>query len=445
MLGPDRMKQIARRVLAHSTAEQTEVLMLSEDTKLTRFANSRIHQNVAERNVEVRVRAVSRKKVGVASINDLSDAALQRVVENALEIALLQPENPDFHSLPEPRRVAEVDAFVQATADCTAQQRAQAVSTICKLSAKNGLIASGAFATSTSEVAVSNSLGIFAYAPATLSDLTTVIMSNDSSGYAGMTSSDVREIDPAQVARQAVNKALHSRNPQPIEPGEYTVILEEYAVAELLSYLAFLGFSALAVQEGRSFMANKFGQHITGENISIWDDGLDKTGLPVAFDFEGVPKQRVDLITDGVAKTVVYDSYAANKEGKQSTGHALPAPNPYGPLPGNLFMKPGQHSKEQMLASVERGLWVTRFHYVNPVHPLKTILTGMTRDGTFLIEKGQLKRAAKNLRFTQNILEALSAVQMISEDTKLTRGFYGGVRVPALLISRFTFSGATEF
>lgn len=445
LLGPERMRQIAQRVLSYSHAEQTEVVLMSGETELTRFANSRIHQNVSERNVQVRVRAVSGKKVGVASINDLSNAALRQVTENALQIALLQPENPDFHSLPAPKPLPQVDAFVQATADCTPQQRAEAVSTICKLCRGNGLVASGAFTTSASEIAVSNSLGVFAYAPNTYADLTTVIMSDDSSGYSSMTSLDVREINAEQIAHEAIDKALRSRNPQAVEPGEYAVILEEYAVDEMISYLAFLGFSALAVQEGRSFMANKFGQPITGDNISIWDDGLDKSGLPMPFDFEGMPKQRVDLIAHGVANAVVYDSYTANKEGKESTGHALPAPNPYGPFPGNLFMAAGQASKEQMLASIERGLWVTRFHYVNPVHPLKTVLTGMTRDGTFLIEKGEITRGVKNLRFTQSVLEALSAVQMIGAQTKLHGGFFGGIRVPALCIGRFAFTGVTKF
>ena len=445
LLGLEKMKEITQCVLAHSRADQTEVLLLGGETELTRFANSRIHQNVSERNVQVRVRAVSGKKVGVASINDLGDAALRKVVENALQIALLQPENPDFHSLPTPKPLPRADAFVQATADCTPEQRARAVAILCQLAKENGLTASGAFTTSTTEIAIANSLGVFAYAPCTYADLTTVIMADDSSGYASATSLDAREIDAEQLARVAVDKAVHSRNPQAIEPGQYTVILEEDAVAEMLSYLSFMGFGALAVQEARSFMANKFGQRITGENISIWDDGLDPSGLPFPFDFEGMPKQRVDLIEKGIAKAVVYDSYTANKEGKDTTGHALPAPNPYGPLPGNLFMAPGTSTKQQMLASIERGLWVTRFHYVNPVHPLKTILTGMTRDGTFLIEKGEITKPAKNLRFTQSVLEALSAVRMIGAETRLHGAFFGGVRVPALCIDGFTFTGVTEF
>jgi predicted Zn-dependent protease len=391
LLGPERIREITQRILDCSTADQTEVVVLAGESELTRFASSRIHQNVAERNVQVRVRVVTGTKVGVASSNDLSDAALRQVAASALLIARLRPENPDFHSLPAPHAVPEVAAYITETARCTPERRAQAVSEICRRSQENGLLASGAFTTSSSEIAVGNSLGVFAYAPSTYADLSTVIMSNDSSGFAGSTSTDVGAIDAQQVAREAIDKALRSRGPQSIAPGEYTVILEEEAVSEVLSYLAYLGFGASAMQEGRSFMAGHLGERITGENISIWDDGLDPSGLPCSFDLEGVPKQHVDLITRGVAHAVVYDSYTAQREGKQSTGHALPAPNPMGPLPGNLFLATGQATKQQMLASMDRGLWVTRFHYVNPVHPLKAVLTGMTRDGTFLIEHGEIR------------------------------------------------------
>jgi PmbA protein len=445
MLGPESMKEIIQHILSHSAADQTEVLLSAQESALTRFANSYIHQNVAERNVEVRVRAVFGKRVGVASANDMSDLMLDRVCDRAMEIARLQPENPDFFSLPSPHPIDNVDAFVQATADCTPERRAKAVATICQLAKDNGLTASGSFSTSTAEMAVGNSLGVIAYAPSTQADLTAVIMSNGSSGYGNRTSLDIDEIQAEQVGREAVDKALRSRNPRPVTPGEYTVILEPYAVATLLSYLAYLGFGALAVQEGRSFMAGKFGQRITGENIFIWDDGQDATGFPTAFDFEGMPKKRVDLISAGVAQAVVYDSYTANKQGQPSTGHALPAPNAYGPQPGNLLMRSGQASIEQMLSGIDRGLWVTRFHYVNPVHPLKTILTGMTRDGTFWIENGEIQHGTKNLRFTQNVLEALSSVDMISQITGLSGGFFGAVRAPALRVSRFTFTGATEF
>jgi predicted Zn-dependent protease len=421
------------------------VVLLAGKTSLTRFANSRIHQNVIEHNTQIRVRAVSGKKVGVASTNNLSEDAIDEVTRSALRVALLQPDNPDFVSLPEPKPLPMGNGFAQTTADCTPQHRAEGVSVICRLAGEDGLVASGAYTTSTLHMAVANSLGLFAYAPTSFSDLTTVIMSDDSSGYASATDLDVTALSPEEVAREAIDKAIRSRHPQPIDAGEYTVILEGHAVGILLTYLSYLGFGALAMQENRSFMAGQLGKQITGSNVTIWDDGLDASGLPVPFDFEGMPKQRVDLINDGVANAVVYDSYTARREARESTGHALPAPNTYGPLPGNLFMKAGRHTKDEMLAAVDRGVWVTRFHYVNPLHPLKTVLTGMTRDGTFLIENGALCSGIKNLRFTQNILEALSRVRMIGNATRLGRSFFGGIRVPALLIDGFTFSGVTEF
>jgi PmbA protein len=221
------------------------------------------------------------------------------------------------------------------------------------------------------------------------------------------------------------------------------VVLEEAAVAEMLDYVGFIGFSALAVQEGRSFM--RLGEQITGANISIYDDGYDPRGFPMAFDFEGVPKRRVDLIKDGVAHAVVYDSYTAGREpGRQSTGHALPAPNTYGPLPLNLVLAPGRTPKADLIKGIKRGLWVTRFHYVNIVHPLQTVLTGMTRDGTFLIEDGVITRPVKNLRFTQSVLDALRHAEP-ADTLKLQKSFFGGTLAPALRIEGFNFSSATEF
>jgi predicted Zn-dependent protease len=281
-----------------------------------------------------------------------------------------------------------------------------------------------------------------------MAHILTVAMGEDSSGYGSAAAMDVRALDPEAVGREAVDKALRSRNPTAIEPGAYTVILEAEAVADMLTTLGFLGLGALAVQEGHSFMNGRFGDRIAGENITIWDDGHDWRGVPMPFDCEGVPKQRVMLIENGVARGVVYDSFTAGREpGKTSTGHSLPAPNTSGPLPLNLFMAPGGATVEQMLASTQRGIWVTRFHYTNTVHPVQTVLTGMTRDGTFLIENGQLARPLKNLRFTQSILEAFGRAEMLGSELKLIvddwDGF--GVCVPAAKIRDFRFTGTTEF
>ncbi|MCK5584833.1 TldD/PmbA family protein, partial [Candidatus Bipolaricaulota bacterium] len=228
----------------------------------------------------------------------------------------------------------------------------------------------------------------------------------------------------------------------------YTVILEEDAVATMMFFLGILGMGALSMQESRSFMSGRIGEKVTGDNITIWDDGFDPRGVVLPFDYEGVPKQKVMLIEDGVARGVVYDSATAHLEpGKVSTGHGLPAPNTMGPIPINLLMKPGSATKEEMIASTEKGIWVTRFHYVNPVHPVKAILTGMTRDGTFLIENGKITRPLKNLRFTQSILEAFANAEMLSQDLKMIKMGFGnfGTCAPAAKINGFTFTGATEF
>jgi len=448
LLGKERLVQIAQHVLGLSSADQTEVLIESSDEQLTRFAANSIHQNVSETDVTLRVRAVFGRKVGVASGNDLSDGALQQLVESAETVARLQQDNPDFRSLPVPRSIQEQDAYVEATAACTPERRAQTVATICALATEHGLQAAGAYSTSADELLVTNSLDVSAYHRRTIGRIMTVMMGETSSGYADQTALDVTELDPEEVGRTAVDKALRGQNPTEIEPGTYTVILEEDAVASMISTLGYLGLGALSVQEGRSFMNGRFGQPVTGNQITIWDDGHDPRGIIEPFDYEGVPKQRVTLIEEGIARAVVYDSFTAGREeGKTSTGHSLPAPNTIGPLPRNLFLAPGGASKEDMLASTERGVWVTRFHYTNPVHPVKAVLTGMTRDGTFLIENGEIARPLRNLRFTQGILDALAQAEMLGAELKLIKAGWGGSAtcVPALKIHGFRFTGTTEF
>jgi len=443
--GETQLKNIADRVLAMSGAEQTEVLLFASHSALTRFANSYIHQNVEDTSVEVSVRAVAGKKIGVAGTNMLSDESLRAVVERAAALAAHQRENEDFRSLPSPRPVSRVDAWAQRTAAFGPEDRAAVVAAICDAARESKVTAAGAFRTSAAEVAVANSLGVFAYHRETNADINTTIMSGDSSGYASRLSMDVDAINGKAVAAEAIDKCLRSANPISLEPGVYDVILEDYATSDILDYLAYLGFGAQPYQEKRSFMSGRLGEKVVGENVTIWDDGLSPETMPMPFDFEGVPKRRVDLITDGVAKGIVYDSYYGGKEGKESTGHALPAGATYGPLPMNLFLKPGSASVDDMLSSVERGIWVSRFWYTRPVHPLKVIVTGMTRDGTFLIEGGKITSPIKNLRFMQSYLDALSQVEMISSETRLLHGMIGVSRVPTLKVKGWTFSGATEF
>jgi len=250
---------------------------------------------------------------------------------------------------------------------------------------------------------------------------------------------DVSELDRDELTTEVIEKAQRNQNAQPVEPGVYEVVLEEYAVAEMLEFMSFMGFGALAVQEERSFM--RLGEKITGDQVSVWDDGLDRSGIPASFDFEGVPKQRVDLIKNGVASGLVYDMQTAAKERRESTGHGLPAPNTEGPFAVNLFMKPASAVKADINSDIKRGIWVTRFWYVRVVHPKASIITGMTREGTFLIENGKITRPVKDLRFTQSILEALSGTLALTRSTKLQVSEYlGASRVPAVRLKAFDFT-----
>lgn len=439
---PEEVLDLALRLVRG----EAEALYLARDAALTRFAASHIHQNVSEHDASLRVRVVDAGRSGVASTNRLDDQGIAEVVARATEICRRAAPNPDAA----PMAAAEAGCgesdlgFVAATAQAEPERRAEGARAVIAAAQSDELTASGAFSTEASTIAIANTNGLRSRHTTTQAKLLTVMTGQDrASGYAQAISTDVAAIDAAAVGAEAADKAARSAGAADLEPGAYDVILEEYAVQTVLEYLSYAGFSALAVEEGRSFM--ELGTQVMGANVSIWDDGADPTGLPTASDFEGVAKQRVGLITDGVATGLVHDSATAHRAGVFSTGHALPAPNTFGPLAWNLFMAPGSSSKEAMLASIDRGLWVTRFHYVNIVHPRKAVLTGMTKDGTFLIENGRIVRPVRNLRFTEEIPAAFSRIQAIGAETRVVGAEYSGInaRVPALRIGRFAFTGAT--
>ena len=219
------------------------------------------------------------------------------------------------------------------------------------------------------------------------------------------------------------------------------VVLEEFAASDILDFLGYAGFGAQAVQEERSFMSGKLGSRVMGSNVTIWDDPTHPTSVPRPFDAEGMPAQRVDLVVGGVAGSPVYDRRTAAKEGRQTTGHALPAAYPIGPMPRNLFLLPGDTPRADLVRTVKRGLLVTRFWYTRVVHPLTVLMTGMTRDGTFLVEDGEIVAAVENLRFTESYVEAMNRVEAMSRETKLVREFFSTNRVPALRIKGWRFTG----
>jgi PmbA protein len=436
------------RALTHSTAEATEALYMGQDAALTRFANNRIHQNVREHDAQLQVRVIDGDRIGVASTNRLDEAGIRGVVERATAIAERSAPNPRAAVLPEPdgRGHDPELGFVAATAEAGAERRAEGARAVIAAGQGVRLETAGSFATTVMTIAVANSKGIRASHRSTRATLLTVMMdgfaSGAASGYAHAGATDVGDIDAEAIGAEAAEKGDRMRGAEALDAGEYQVILEEYAVAGLLEYLSYIGFSGLALEEGRSFM--ELGKKVMGDNVSIWDDGTDPAGIPGPIDFEGVVRKRVDLVTDGVATAVVHDAATGSRAGIGSTGHGLPAPNLLGPMALNTFMAPGTTPRDDLIGGIERGVWVTRFHYINPVHPKKAILTGMTKDGTFLIENGRLTRPVLNFRFTQSIPEAFSDVRAASRETKLLPGeFFGASRVPALHLGSFNFTGTT--
>lgn len=441
-----RLAEEAIRLAEREGATQAEALVTAEDAALTRFANSEIHQNVAETNAHLSLRFVVGKRVGVASTGRLDADGLRAVAETAARIARNVEENDEFVSLPGPDGGPAPElpqAFAAGTAEATPELRAEGARAVIAAADEAGVTAYGSFATNAETIAVANSLGIRSAGERTWSQLITVSMGpGGGTGYAEAAAVDATTIDPGALGREAAGKARATANPVSVEPGDWPVVLEEYAVVDLLDMLGYLGFSALAVQEGRSFV--EIGKRVGSELVDIWDDGADPAGLPMAFDYEGVAKQRVPLIEQGVCAGLVYDAQTASRAGVRSTGHGLPAPNPWGPFPINMLMAPGTASREELIGGLERGLLVTRFHYTNPVHPKLAIVTGMTRDGTFLVEDGRIVGPVKNLRYTQSYLDALAGVEAVGAERRCLKGFLGGVVVPPVRIASWTFTGGTE-
>ena len=443
---PGERLALAERVLGHAAAEgatEAEVLVIADDAALTRFANSEIHQNVAEANVRISLRFVRGKRVGVAATGRDDDDALRRLAETAGRIAALVDETPDFAGLPEPGpSVPVAGAYATGTADASPELRAAGVRAVVAAADAAGVTAFGSFSTTVETIAVASSRGVRAAEARTSGRLLVVTMGpGEGTGYAEAAAVDASTLDAAELGREAAERARASAGAGSLEPGEYPVVLGEYAVADLAENLGFLGFSALAVEEGRSFFEP--GRRVGSELVTLVDDARDPAGLPASFDYEGAPKQRVTLIERGVCRELVYDADTAARAGRRSTGHGLPAPNPWGPFPLNPVMSPGTTPPGELLAGLDRGLLVTRFHYTNPVHPKLAVVTGMTRDGTFWVEGGEIVRPVRNLRFTMSYLDALAGIEAVSSVRGLHRGESTVALVPAVRVGAWRFTGAT--
>ena len=444
----EQLHSLMQEALKASDADQTEIVAMKSNSALAWYAENIIHQNVAEHTAQVQVRAVVGKRVGSASTTDCSPEGLALVVRQASKAARLMPDDPDFPGLPCPQPIVAGSAsgWAPGTAASKPEERVLAVKKVIERAEHESLRAAGTYQVQDSELAVVSSTGVTAYHQYTVAALKAVVMGDDSSGYGLMSSADVADIDPEAIGEQAVRTAVETRHPIEVEPGAFDVVLSPFAVEELMGMLAYLALSARSVEQHACFLEGHEGEQLASPIVSLYDDGLDPAGMPIPFDFEGMPKRRVDFLTEGKGGDVVYDSYYAAKMGRCTTGHSLQQPNDIGPYPLNIFMDAGDSSEADMVSHVERGIYVTRFWYGNPVEPRRAVVTGTTRDGTYLIEDGRKTHGLRNMRFTQGLVDMLAHTVEISRDRAVLASAFGigAMVLPSIRAEEFQFTGVTR-
>jgi PmbA protein len=442
----ERLLEVAEAAIAAEGADDAEALVTRHAGGLTRFAASRIHQSTWREDLSVRLRlVVDGNRVGTATVHDPDPAAVRAAARRAAQAARTMPPDPGYPGMPGPGDYPDAARWDEATAAAGPADRAGLVTAVVRR-LPDGVTAAGACETLELEVAVANLRGVRALGATTAASFSILADAGSGTGWAEGAGPSLATIDAAALGERAARKAVDAREPRELPPGTYPVVLEPAAVATMVQFLGWLGFGAKAYDEGRSFLVGRLGQRVCSPLVTIVDDALAADTVGVGFDFEGVPKRRVTLIDEGVAASLVYDFRTARQHGVEPTGHGLPAPSTEGAYPLHLAMLPGGTPRAELVTGMERGLLVTRFHYTNLVNLMETTITGMTRDGTFWVEDGRVRGAVRNLRFTQPILDALSAVRAVGAETELaSEDGYGAARAPALAIDRFTFSSATTF
>ena len=441
------LRRIAARVLALSEADETEVTIEAESDALTRFANNVIHQHVAEQGLVISIRAVVDGRTARATTNKNDEESLRRATQAAFELARHQPKHPDLLPMarPTPRGAAPpVRRYFEPTAAATPADRARVVAKLCDAARRGGHTAAGIFSTGASSMALANSRGVFAFHSQTRAEFSITAMDGDSSGWAKATSPDLRAIEPEALARRAMEKAALSRQPREIPPARMTVILEPAAVLDLVGFL-FYDFAGTAVLDHRSCFNKRMGKQVFGANIHLSDDVYHPLQSGAPFDGEGLPRQRVQLVEAGVPKHLVYSRATAKKMKEKATGHGLPLPNEWGEAPMNLVLEGGDSSLEAMIASTDRGVLLTRVWYVREVDPYEKVLTGMTRDGTFLVEGGRVVCGLRNFRFNESMLEMLSNVEALAPAVRASGEESFDMVVPATKVRDFHFTELTKF
>ncbi len=465
MLTQDQAADIFTRLKRHSTADEIECLFYGGRSALTRFANNTIHQNMAEENYGVSVRTAFGGRTARATTNKFDDESLSNVVKASENLARVQ--EPDADLLPVPAtedRSTGVPAWAAAvpsrhfeqTSSLTPAQRAESVGKIVAIAQKHTLTAAGIFSSAETIEGIFNSRGLSDWHPQTSAEISITMLAPDSSGWQKANSPNAANLNAERLADIAAKKAVESAAPREIPPGKYTVILEPAAVLDTVGF-AFYDFGGLAVLDQRSFLSNRIGTKLFGENISIWDDVAHPLQSGSPFDGEGMLRQKLQLVENGVVKRLVYARATAEKMKRsehaakvgriEATGHGFPIPNEIGDAPMNIVFGGPRDPKtvEQMITSTERGILVTRLWYIREVDPYEKILTGMTRDGTFLVEDGRVVCGIRNFRFNQSLIDMLSKVEQMSEPVRTSGEESFDMVVPAMKVRDFNFTEVTKF
>jgi PmbA protein len=461
MLTKDQAAEIFNRIKRYSTADEVEVLFYGGKTALTRFANNIIHQNVAEENYSVSVRTAFGGRTARATTNKLDQESLKRVVQASESLAKVQHPDPDLLPMPDAGEGARATRatpnlhFAQ-TAAVTPDLRADGVKKIVSVANRHKLTTAGIFSSAESVEGIFNSRGLTSWHTQTSSEISITMLAGDSSGWQKANYPDVSQQDPAGLAEVAARKALESASPREIPPGKYIVILEPAAVLDMVGFM-FFDFGGLSILEQRSFLNNRVGAQIFGPNINVWDDASHPLQAGAPFDGEGIPRQRMQLIENGVVRRLVYARATAEKMKRSehkhkvgpvaATGHGFALPNEMGETPMNIVFDTPADPKtvEQMVASTERGVLITRLWYIREVDPYEKILTGMTRDGTFYVEDGKVRHGILNFRFNESLLHMLSNVEAMGTPVRASGEESFDMVVPAMKVRDFNFTEVTKF
>jgi PmbA protein len=466
MLTREKAADVFDRIRRFSSADEVEAIFTDSRFALTRFANNTIHQNVEEENSIVSIRTNFAGCTARATANQFDDESLLRAVAASENLARVQAPDPDLLPMPTADEADSGDQsadksvratrFFEETAGITPADRAEVVKSIVSVAGKHKLTTAGIYSNSESREGIFNSRGLANWHCQTLAEVSITMLAEDSSGWQKLNSPDVRNLDPKGFAETAAEKAVESAHPREIVPGKYTVILEPAAVLDIVGFM-FWDYSGVAILDQRSFLNDRIGTQLFGENISICDDAAHPLQAGSPFDGEGMQRQRVPLVENGVVKRVVYarataqkmktSEYAAKVGPIEPTGHGFPLPNEVGEMPMNIVFGAPENpqSVEEMIASTERGVLVTRLWYIREVDPYEKIVTGMTRDGTFLVENGKIQCGLRNFRFNQSLIAMLSSVESMSAPVRACGEESFDMVVPAMKVKEFNFTEATKF